>query len=182
MSNSIFVTFVSFVVAPTESGGQRLEWRTNKVTGRRPKPSNSKEASPAAPVDRLVRRCRTLAPRPQSCSTTGLPGITFVSNPASRPSPTPQRASICVFLCPPVLRSPIVVQRAFTQRNSTNSKRRAYAGSPTDRQKRYPERRISAATGGRRHQSMSSTPASSAAPVHRLVIPSVASRNLTDGI
>ena len=27
-SNSLFVTFVSFVVAPTESGGQRPEWRT----------------------------------------------------------------------------------------------------------------------------------------------------------
>ena len=111
--------------------------RTFKVTGRRPETSHSKEASPAAPVHRLVRRRRTLGP--STCNDHPTPSSQASSWQAILHPDHRQRKCLNTPLsvslpCPSVPHA-IVVRRAATQRNSatrTNSRCRL----PTQRHER----------------------------------------------
>jgi hypothetical protein len=95
---------------------------TTKVTGRRPETSNSKEASPAAPVDRLVRHRRTLAPNHAPPPGSQASPSQAILHPAQAPTKLPEHASIRVFPCPSVVPLAIAVPTAATQRNSTTHK------------------------------------------------------------
>jgi hypothetical protein len=120
--------------------------RANPTVRARQRHQTPKKRHPPLRLTGLFAAARW-ATRPQSRSTIWLPGISFVCNPASHPSPTKmsQHVSIRVFPCPSVVPLAIVVPRAATQRNSTTRKN-SRCRLPTHRHKRSPARRTTRMT------------------------------------
>ena len=114
--------------------------RTTKVTGRRPKTSDSKKAPSAAPVDRLVRR-RTLGHSPSITPHHQAPRH-HLRKPSCIPPIANENALALLHPCPSVVPLAIVVPTAVTKRNSTTRKN-SRCRLPTHRHERSLGRRTS---------------------------------------